>query len=467
MHDLDVLKSGGYKGSGLVQLKLTCPLTEFPQEILELGDTLEQLDLSGTGLSSLPAGFGAALPNLKIAFFSDCKFKVFPKELATCPNLETVAFRTNGMEEIPEDAFPPRLRWLILTGNRISWLPASIGRCNRLQKCLLAGNQLRDLPDEMARCTKLGLLRLSSNCFETLPSWLFTLPELAFLSFAGNPCASPAVNGSRTAPGLASIPWADLEVQQTLGEGASGVICQGLWKQSPQYAEEVAIKLFRGAMTSDGNPADEMAAWLAAGAHESLITVLGRIHGHPDEDAVVGSEASQTFQGGIVMQLIPPHYTVLGQPPSLVTCTRDRFREDASLSVSCVLSMLTGIAGAAAHLHARGISHGDLYAHNMLASSEDAHALLGDFGAATIYGHGSARNCGIEKLEVLAFAHLVEDMLGLVKEDQSASAQLQRELWNLHARCASPAVDARPSFDEVVEELEGLMGWRGMMRIPG
>ncbi|KAL2017940.1 hypothetical protein VTK56DRAFT_1532 [Thermocarpiscus australiensis] len=464
MHDLEILKSGGYKGAGLTQFQLTCPLAAFPEEILELGGTLEELDLSGTGLSSLPANFGHALPNLKTAFFSNCKFRVFPRELATCPKLEAVAFHSNGMEEIPEDAFPLRLRWLILTDNRLTSLPSSIGRCDRLQKCMLAGNRLRDLPAEMAQCTKLGLLRLSSNRFDTLPSWLFTLPELAFLSFAGNPCAAAAANGVRTVPGLASIDWADLEVQQTLGQSESGITYRGLWKQSADYSEEVAIKLFRGVLTGDGLPADEMAACLAAGAHESLITVLGRIHGHPDEETI-GPEASK-FHGGIVMQLIPPHYTVLGQPPSLDTCTRDRFREDASLDMSCVLSMLTGIAGAAAHLHARGIAHGDLYAHNMLASSEDAHALLGDFGAATIYDQGSARDCEIEKLEVLAFAHLLEDMLGLVKEDQAQSAELQRRLWDLHARCAVANVGMRPSFEEVVEELEDMMGWRGMMRIP-
>lgn len=350
-----------------------------------------------------------------------------------------------------------RFEQLDLYGTGLCSLPTNFGAA--------LPNRLRELPPEMAQCTKLGLLRLSSNCFEALPGWLFTLPELAFLSFAENPCASPTANGVRTAPGLASIDWASLEVQQTLDEGTSGIVYQGLWKQSPQYAEEAAIKLFRGALTNDGNPADDMAAWLAAGAHESLIAVLGRVHGHPDQD-VTGPEGGQ-YQGGIVMQLIPPHYVALGQPPSLATCTRDRLRGDTSLGVSCVLSMLTGIAGAAAHLHARGISHGDLYAHNILASSGDAHALLGGFGAATIYGHGSARDCGMEKLEVLAFAHLVEDMLGLIKEDQDQSAELQRGLWSLHAHCATPTVDTRPSFDKVVEELEGMIGWRGMMRIPG
>ncbi|KAK4214592.1 leucine-rich repeat-containing protein 28 [Rhypophila decipiens] len=471
--DIEILKNGGYKGIGLTKFKLAppaTPLATFPPEILELGDALEQLDLSGSGLSSLPAELGSALPNLKIAFFSACKFTVFPKELASCPNLEMVAFRSNDMEEVPEDSLPPRLRWLILTDNRITALPASIGRCSRLEKCMLAGNLLQGLPAEMAQCKNLALLRLSANRVEALPPWLVSLPRLAFLSFAGNPCASSKASGSGSTPfGLADIRWDDIEVQHSLGEGASGIISQALWRQSPAYAEEVAIKLFRGALTSDGTPADEMAACLAAGAHESLITVLGRIHGHPDE--TTSDEKENKFQGGIVMQLIPSYYKVLGQPPSLTSCSRDCYPEDATLGAIPALSMLTGIAGAAAHLHAQGISHGDLYAHNILASSDDAHALLGDFGAATIYGKDFDAELaeGLEKLEVLAFAHLVEDILGLFTEGdevKGSESDLRRGLEELYTRCANPRVEARPAFEEILEELEGMMGWRGMMRIP-
>ncbi|KAK3347189.1 hypothetical protein B0T25DRAFT_296388 [Lasiosphaeria hispida] len=468
MQDLQVLLDGGYKGTGLTKFKLSCPLTDFPQEILELGDSLEQLDFSGTGLSSLPANLGSFLPNLKIAFFSNCNFTVFPKELATCPNLEMVAFRGNAMVEIPEDALPLRLRWLILTGNRIKALPASIGRCTRLQKCMIAGNQLRSLPAEMAQCTKLGLLRLSANQLSILPPWLFTLPELAFLSFAGNPCSTPLSNGTLTTLplGLSNIPWPSLTVQHTLGRGASGIISQALWEQSPgAFAEEVAIKLFHGALTSDGTPADEMAACLAAGAHESLISLLGRITDHPDEENEMGS-----FQGGIVMQLVPEQYCVLGQPPSMASCTRDCFEEAAgAMSAGCALSMLAGVAGAAGHLHRKGIAHGDLYAHNILASREDAHALLGDFGAATVYGKAQAElpQGAMEKLEVLAFAHLVEDILGLVKEEEEGEEeQLRKGLKALQTKCAVADVEARPTFEEITQELEDMMGWRGMMRIP-
>lgn len=326
MHDLEILKNGGYKGAGLTQFKLTGLLELFPAEILELGETLEQLDLSGTGLSSLPANIGSALPNLKAAFFSDCEFTVFPKELASCPKLETVDFRNNGMEEIPSDAFPPRLRCLILTNNRFTSLPSSIGRYTHLQKCLLSGNRLTDLPASMAECKKLALLRLSSNNLTTLPSWLFTLPELAFLSFASNPCASPAANG--TAPstpfGLASIPWSDLQLEEEETTPGTAIGTPALWHQSPHYAEDVAVKLFRGDLpTINGSPADELATFLASGAHESLLTLLGRIHSHPSED-----DPAAHFHGGLVMQRVPEGYSPLGQPPSLDTCTRDRLGHD-------------------------------------------------------------------------------------------------------------------------------------------
>ena len=460
MQDLETLKQGGYRDAKLTKLKLTTPLDSFPLEIFELGDTLEQLDLSGTGLSTLPDDFGRELPNLKIAFFSNCNFKVFPKPLAECPQLEMVAFRSNSMVEIPEEALPPRLRWLILTDNNLAELPKSIGRCSRLQKCMLAGNKLRTLPEEMARCAKLGLLRLSANRLESVPSWLFQLPELAFLSFAGNPCTSPMANGvAAPARGLANISWTDLQIEETLGSGASGIISKGVWQQSPTYGEEIAVKLFRGALTSDGTPADEMAACLAAGSHESLIDVLGRIHGHPEEE----SAGESKFQGGIVMQLIPPYYGVLGQPPSMASCTRDCYPEGMVLSGERALSILSGVAGAAEHLHGRGIAHGDIYAHNILVSQEDGHALLGDFGAASIYGRGAARDCAIEQLEVLAFAHLTEDVLRLVQDD---APELRKGLQDLHRRCADPNPASRPAFEQIAEELQGLVGWRTIMRLP-
>ena len=469
MHSLETLQSGGYKGAGLTRLKLTCPLATLPNEILELGDTLEELDLSGTGLSSLPANLGPALPKLTSALFSSCNFRVFPRELASCPSLETVAFRDNAMEELPEDALPPRLRSLVLTNNRLASLPAAIGRCDGLQECMLAGNQLRDLPPEMAHCKKLSLLRLSANRLSTLPRWLLALPELAFLSFASNPCCtSPTTNGLPTPRGLADIPWRDLEIQQTLASAPSSTTSQALWHQSPHYAEDVAVTLFCGTRPTDaGLPADELAACLAAGAHESLVTLLGRIHDHPDEDTA-------SYQGGIAAQLLPLEYTPLAS-----TLIPSSLEDHGRFPLPAALELLTGLASALAHLHARGIAHGSVSAaESILASRDDAHALLCGFGTATVYGLSPSRVSSssseegeggeeaglVEKIEVLAFGRVVEGLLGAV--DVQEGEEGVRGLRVLAERCVVPEVAARPGFGEVVDGLEALVGWRGMMRIP-
>ena len=122
-------------------LKLTTALAVIPAGVLsQHGATLTQLDLSGTGLSTLPEGFGAALPALRVLFLSHNAFAEFPRALARCARLEMVAFRANGMRRVPEDALPPRLRWLILTNNELTALPASLGRCARQWRgCRLHG----------------------------------------------------------------------------------------------------------------------------------------------------------------------------------------------------------------------------------------------------------------------------------------------------------------------------------------
>ncbi|CAD6441956.1 96aae47e-9907-43ca-8d18-1852ad10f9ce [Sclerotinia trifoliorum] len=441
MQSLKDLKAGKCKGTK--RLKLSCGLTELPREILDLYDTLEILDLSNNPLSRLPKDIHR-LHKLKVAFFSDCRFTIFPKELAQCRSLEMIAFKNNGMTTVPEGAFPRKLRWLILTNNRIESLPKSIGQCHRLQKCMLAGNRLTILPDEMSHCRKLGLLRLSANNIAQLPTWLLSLPELSFLSFSGNPCTP----SNEDNPILDDIAWSDLEVHQLLGEGASGIISKGMWK-SPTAKKDVAIKLFKGEVTSDGVPADEMNACIAAGRHPNLIDPIGKIHGHPEKR-------------GLVLELIPPHYTNLGLPPTLESCTRDAFHPETVFSIEKCRAILISIASASMHLHERGITHGDLYAHNILID-KSGYALLGDFGAATIYKKDYEHSEAIEKMEVFAFGHLIEDMLGLVARNVVAGQDLGvwdekegyaiEELNQLHYKCTNPIVMDRPLFSEIYLEL--------------
>lgn len=439
----------------LTKLKITEPLASFPTEILQHAASLVQLDLSGTGLSSLPDEF-SCFTSLKVLFLSSCNFTVFPAVLSQCPALEMVAFRGNGMRSVPEDALPPRLRWLILTGNEIETLPRSIGKCGRLQKCMLSGNRLTGLPEEMKDCTKLGLLRLSANWIRELPSWLYEMPELAFLSIAGNPCAGADMAGSEVSQvmekgdkeeeeGLLQIPWSSLRVHSLLGEGASGIISKGTFTLPNGTAQDAAVKIFKGSVTSDGTPLDEMRACMRAACHPNLIDTQGKIIDHPD-----GPD-----KNGLVMELIPPTYRTLGLPPSLDSCTLDCFTPETSVTMAQGIAILHGIASAARHLHAKGVAHGDLYAHNILYD-EAGHAILGDLGAASIYTAAVAERLAHERLEVLALAHLMADIWTLAKPglsfsgtELSAAVLLER----LHKRCAVKEVLIRPGLDEIVSEL--------------
>lgn len=415
------------------RLKISQNLTEFPLEILEQADSLEILDLSNNQLSSLPPEF-AQLKKLRIAFFNNNQFEEFPRALAACPNLSMVSFKGNQIKTISADALSPKIRWLILTNNQLTELPSSIGKLSQLQKCMLAGNQLRSLPDELANCKKLELIRLAANQLQTLPPWLLALPRLTWLAYAGNPyCPAPADGAA-----LAAIDPAELQLGEVLGQGASGVIYKALWYSSSGVNQTVAVKLFKGGMTSDGLPLDEMQACITAGAHPNLVTVLGQL--------------SQPIEGkiGLVFSLIPPDYTNLGGPPSLDTCTRDTYGDDVTFTLPVILRIAQGIASVVEHLHTKGIMHGDLYAHNVLVNNQ-GESILGDFGAASFYNlRDKATGEALQRLESRAFGCLLEDLLDRYSSNNvEAESNAFQLLCQLQQRCMSPAISNRPLFSTI------------------
>ncbi|MBE9155281.1 protein kinase [Nodosilinea sp. LEGE 06152] len=430
MHTLELLRSRQLTDAR--RLALAAELTEFPEEILELADSLEILDLSNNALTTLPDGF-ARLQNLRVVFFNNNRFETVPEVLSQCPNLSMLGFKANQIATVPAEALPPQTRWLILTDNRLRSLPEAIGHLPHLQKLMLAGNQLRALPEAMAACQNLELIRIAANQLDHLPPWLLSLPRLSWLAYAGNPFSQRFASAGATS--LAQIPWADLSLGNVLGQGASGVISEGLWWQ-PQGKLPVAVKLFKGAMTSDGLPEDELRACIAAGSHPHLIGPLGQVIGHPEH------------KKGLVLPLVPPTYRVLGGPPSLESCTRDTYPAGTEFSLAATLAIARGVAAAAAHLHQRGILHGDLYAHNTLVNAA-GDARLSDFGAASFYDPANrAVAPALERLEVKAFGCLLEDLC-----DRCPSAHSLRPLQQA---CMQPDVLARPSFAEIVDALTAI-----------
>jgi hypothetical protein len=439
MNTLEQLRQGELAGA--TRLALSEGLTEFPREIFALADTLEYLDLSGNALTSLPEDF-AQLHRLQVLFCAGNRFTELPAVLGQCQSLSMVGFRTNQITTIRGAALPRKLRWLILTGNQLASLPPEIGGCPELQKVALSGNLLSTLPVEMAKCTKLELLRIGANRFEVLPEWLLGMPRLSWLGYSGNPvCAAAEARALAARVDLAQIPWSSLQLKQKLGEGASGVIYQAALADASQ---EVAVKVFKGALTSDGLPHSEIAAYLSAGSHPYLINLLGKVTGHPEN-----TEA-------LVMQLVDSSYRNLAAPPSLQSCTRDVYAVDLRFSVNDALRVAHGVASLACQLHSRGLTHGDLYAHNTLIGA-DGHAVLGDFGAAAFYDQSdSAAAQALEQIEVRAFGCLLEELLERVELELDSTSQQRSALQTALALCEAclvSQVSQRPLFKHIEEQL--------------
>ena len=430
VHTLERLHTG--KLAGVRRLTLSCGLSDFPREIFDLADSLEILDLSGNALSSLPDDL-PRLHKLRIIFCSDNLFTTLPSVLGSCPALEMIGFKANRIDHVPAAALPPRLRWLTLTDNAIEVLPDELGKCGALQKLMLAGNCLASLPASLANCRQLELVRIAANRFTALPDCLLSLPCLSWLAYAGNPFTEVRELAALSDAGVAGVAWSRLALAQQLGEGASGVI----YRARLDGRDDVAVKVFKGAMTSDGLPRSEMAACVGAGTHAGLIPILGTLDGHPQQAM------------GLVMPLIDTAFRNLAGPPSLASCTRDVYADGVRLDAPQALAIAHGIASAVCQLHARGIVHGDLYGHNILHAHAGA-CLLGDFGAASMFAPGSPQGDLLQGIEARAFGVLLGELI----------AHCATPLPGLQAMmdaCLQEDVLRRPQFDVIERALRDML----------
>ncbi len=442
MHTLEQLRSGALAGTR--RLDLSCGLRELPPEVMELADSLEVLNLSGNQLSHLPHAL-SRMHRLKIIFCSDNAFTELPEVLGECAMLEVVGFKANRIAHVPDTALPAALRWLILTDNVVANLPPALGQRPALQKLMLAGNRLDALPHSLADAQRLELVRLAANRLTKLPPWLTALPRLSWLALAGNPLGWHSV----AAPFIMTVPWQQLQVQSLLGEGASGHIYR---VQQTNSEQTLALKLFKGAMTSDGLPEHELAACLAAAQHPALCTPSAVLGDHPH-----GAR-------GLLLPLIGPDFVNLAGPPSLDSCTRDVYAPDLCIPAPVALHLALGMAEAVAHLHQRGVMHGDLYAHNILWQPSSGQALLSDFGAATLLPLEQPALCrALQSLEVRAFGCLLEELLAhAVPDPQHASGLVP--VAALTQSCLQSAPSERPAMDDVVQQLRVAVGRVGFVQ---
>ncbi|WP_264876005.1 leucine-rich repeat-containing protein kinase family protein [Vibrio agarivorans] len=405
MHTLAQLKSGEL--AGISRLKIAENLTSFPMEILTLADSLEILDLTDNQLNDLPDEL-TQLTKLKIIFASNNRFETLPKVLGECENLEMIGFKANKINYVPENSLPPKLRWLILTDNELEALPDSLGERPKLQKLALAGNRLTSLPQSMSQLHNLQLLRISANQLTECPEQLLDLPQLAWFAFAGNPFCQCNLH-SQTVPEIASQSYM---LKEVLGQGASGVISKAVWNESQdEFPNEVAVKVFKGEITSDGYPEDELQACLKLGYHPNLVKSLAQVN--------------EPHYLALIMELIPAHYRNLGLPPCLDSCTRDTFTPGFTLTIAQIEKIVAEMSDVFEHLHNNQVCHGDLYAHNTLFD-EQANIIFGDFGAASMYHMlTKPQQDKIKQIEHRALVHFIDDMLSVCAPEDRHSDTYQ------------------------------------------
>lgn len=279
---------------------------------------------------------------------------------------------------------------------------------------MLSGNQLQSLPEEISHCHNLELVRLASNKLTKPPMALLQLPNLAWIAFSDNPFVNDCMNTIRSSNTLDVLD--NVVEHEVLGQGASGIARRGSWNGQP-----VAIKTYNGTMTSDGNPLHEKTLALVASSLSSpcLITCLG-----------------ETSNGSLVMELLE-NYQALAGPPSMESCTRDTYQNDASLDVDQTVTMASGLLDALVKLHEVGICHGDFYGHNVLVSQNEVR--LSDFGAAFAYDVTAEYGRLVERIELRAFAHLVKEIEALLSSGEE-STQMKSSLTELADACRQDSI---------------------------
>jgi len=439
MQTYEQLRRGELRGSA--RLTLSENLTNFPREIFELADTLEILDLSGNQLRTLPDDL-PCLHKLRIIFCSNNQFTKLPEVLGRCPELSMIGFKANQITEVPASALPAKLRWLILTDNLVQSLPDEIGQCLSLQKLMLAGNKLAQLPVALTGCRGLELLRIAANDLQEFPRFLLTMPKLSWLAYGGNPFTLALEKNILNQKTLPLVRWPDLEVLELLGQGASGQIYRARHIAENKQTEDVALKIFKASVTSDGLPSSELAANIAAGHHPNLTEIKGRLINHPEN------------KQGLLMSLLNSDFKNMAKPPSFESCTRDVYDKGISFDGSSTLKIAMSIAQAIAHLHQRAVMHGDLYAHNILLQAR-GEVVFGDYGAASFFNFDTETTHALQRMEVRAYGYLLEELTERTRVDQSEPAVLEA-LNKLKIECLNDEIRVRPLFDQVVDTLSNL-----------
>ncbi|KAA6391695.1 MAG: hypothetical protein EZS28_012778, partial [Streblomastix strix] len=102
------------------------------------------------------------------------------------PRLNMISLRFNHMHRIPPAIMTAHLAVLLMSGNQIKDINASISKQLTLRTIDLSFNLIKFIPDCFSQLYNLQKLYLAFNKIQTVPPWVFALPSLKHLNLAGN-----------------------------------------------------------------------------------------------------------------------------------------------------------------------------------------------------------------------------------------------------------------------------------------
>lgn len=412
-------------------------ITTLPKELGRL-HRLETLDVSNNCLVELPSTLGSLSSLVSLNAMGNAIASLDGVYLPG--SLRILGLKDNCLREFPKDFFTNlvNLEQLYLTGNRLVTLPESLcDSCHSLVKLQASHNALTSLPERLGSLHALELLRVACCEIAEVPESMMHAPSLTWLSLAGNPCCGTRL--SQVKNGTRVIHEKDLFMGKKLGDGASGEVFEAEYKK-----RKVAYKIFRKDQVSpDGHCQDEIQ--IACMMHdENLAKVLARVDGG---DAPVH---------GLIMEFVDG--SPLAEKPNGESLLRCRWAPGRLFSISFVLQCLSSVSGALQYMHSRCIAHGDVYAHNILAT-EDGRSILCDYGASFPYTRNNKNNKMFELQEVRAFGILVKDLIERIDIsflDMEVAIDCQKQLLMIAQQCLSIHPQRRPTFADLHRKIKTL-----------
>lgn len=115
------------------------------------------------------------------------KMTELPASIGKLKNLTWLRLGGNKLTSLPDEIGKlTQLRVLNLERNNLSSLPESIGKLGKLKTLILEDNQLSSLPGSMSKLSSLDKLNLRDNKFAELPDVVGKIENLTFLDIARN-----------------------------------------------------------------------------------------------------------------------------------------------------------------------------------------------------------------------------------------------------------------------------------------